>query len=329
MEVTRVTLERSLSELASGVRDPVEGLFGPGSTFWEVQRHSVLFAGAARAALLQLAHPWVARAVLEHSAVAHDPIGRFRRTFGWVSPMVFGDLDSAIWSARSVHVVHGVVKGSFAEQVGPFPAGTEYRATDLSSTRWVHATLWDTSVRMYEEYVRPLSLPEKRSYYVETLRFAALFGLSPRDLPQDWEAFQTYVRGMYASPILTVNEDTRRLGDALLRPRGSLASPALSAYASWTARWLPPHLREAYGLPYPSRHAGARALEGWLRTQRYWPASLRYVPAYHAARARLLGRRRPGLVPSLVQRVVFGPSRVEASRKTDLRGGGARVAFRR
>src|SRR3712207_7704222 len=40
-----------------------------------------LFLGAGRALLLQLAHPWVAAGISQHSTTLADPIGRFHRTF--------------------------------------------------------------------------------------------------------------------------------------------------------------------------------------------------------------------------------------------------------
>ena len=58
--VTRADLEARLDQLRATIADPRAGLFGPGSKVWEVNRHSIAFLGAGRAALLQLAHPWVA-----------------------------------------------------------------------------------------------------------------------------------------------------------------------------------------------------------------------------------------------------------------------------
>src|ERR687883_673283 len=43
------------------------GYFGPSSAAWTVHREAVLSTGLLRALLLQLAHPWVAQAVADHS----------------------------------------------------------------------------------------------------------------------------------------------------------------------------------------------------------------------------------------------------------------------
>ena len=50
--------------------------------------------------LLQLAHPWVATAIAEHSTALSDPIGRFHRTFEIVFTLVFGSLEQALATSR-------------------------------------------------------------------------------------------------------------------------------------------------------------------------------------------------------------------------------------
>src|SRR5260370_21091194 len=53
----------------------------PLSALRQVSRESANFLGAGRAALLQLAHPWVAAALLHHSNLITDAICRFHSTF--------------------------------------------------------------------------------------------------------------------------------------------------------------------------------------------------------------------------------------------------------
>ena len=58
----------------SGERsDDREGVFGQSSLSWKVNREAALFLGAGRAALLQLAHPWVAAALAQHSNLRYRP----------------------------------------------------------------------------------------------------------------------------------------------------------------------------------------------------------------------------------------------------------------
>jgi uncharacterized protein (DUF2236 family) len=74
-------LLRQLDRVRDVAAGQVEGIFGPASLTWRVDREAAIFLGAGRALLLQLAHPWVAAAITEHSRTLADPIGRFHRTF--------------------------------------------------------------------------------------------------------------------------------------------------------------------------------------------------------------------------------------------------------
>lgn|SRR3990167_3878045 len=48
------------------------GIYGPECKVWEIARESVIFMGGGRAVFLQLAHPYVASGVRQHSKVVHD-----------------------------------------------------------------------------------------------------------------------------------------------------------------------------------------------------------------------------------------------------------------
>ncbi len=96
--VTAHDLERGLSALAASVADPQAGLFGPGSVMWRISRESSIFLGSAPAIMLQLAHPWVAAAIVDHSPVLTDPIGRFHRTFATMYTLARGSSDSVLRS---------------------------------------------------------------------------------------------------------------------------------------------------------------------------------------------------------------------------------------
>ena len=105
------------------------------SLTWRIDREALTFLGAGRALLLQLAHPWVAAAIAEHSKTIDDPIGRFHRTFAVVFTMVFGTLDQALSAARALHRRHAAIHGRLPITVGPFRAGSPYQANDLAALR--------------------------------------------------------------------------------------------------------------------------------------------------------------------------------------------------
>ena len=177
--VSAVDLETQLTELAKSTRDPRVGVFGPGSMNWRVNRESALFLAAGRAALLQLAHPWVAAAIAQHSRTLQAPIRRFHNTFRLMFLMSFGSLEQAFSAARHLHRLHETIRGILPYEVGRFPGGSPYQANETDALTWVFATLIDNSLVAYDLALPPLSAPEREQYYAESRRSAALFGIPP------------------------------------------------------------------------------------------------------------------------------------------------------
>jgi uncharacterized protein (DUF2236 family) len=308
--VDRAALAARLDALRRATPDPRAGIFGPDSMLWRVNKESVSFLGAARAALLQLAHPWVAWAIEHHSKTRDDPLGRFQRTFSHVFRMVYGDLDTALRSARAVHAIHARVRGRVgAPGTGRHPAGSAYFANEPHALLWVHATLWDTSVLCYEAVVRELSADEKARYYDETRRFAALFGIPDAVVPPDWPAFQGYVRRMLEGDALLVTPPAAEMARFLLRPLVPGTGLLMHRYAELTAGWLPERLAAGFGLARGGAR-GRRRSEATLRhLRRAWPhlpRRVRYLPAYVDARRRLAGRAGSDPVGALLGRLFVG-----------------------
>src|SRR3982074_1571220 len=118
--------ESSLDTVCEAAAGSIEGVFGPASLTWRIDREAAVFLGAGRALLLQLAHPWVAAAIAEHSRPFAAPIGRFHRTFNTTFTMVFGTLDQALAAARRLHRRHAAVKGILPWAAGRFAAGGDH-----------------------------------------------------------------------------------------------------------------------------------------------------------------------------------------------------------
>lgn len=79
----------------------------PPSAYMKLIRESLAFAGAGRAALLQLAHPYVAAGVNAHSSIGADGSGvqtRFYRTFFYMFRLAFGEKDVVERAARAVRM---------------------------------------------------------------------------------------------------------------------------------------------------------------------------------------------------------------------------------
>ena len=299
--VTETDLECQLAVVDAAAAGGAAGIFGPASVSWRIDREAAVFLGAGRALLLQLAHPWVAAAISEHSRTFADPIGRFHRTFNIVFTIVFGTTDQAFAAARRLHRRHAGIGGKLPEAAGAFAAGSFYRADDVAALRWVHATLTETAVIAYQLLDLPLSTADRERYYAEMRLFAALFGIPQSALPQSWDGFTGYVDDMFGSDSLAVSASARRIAPALL-------AGAPRWYRALTARLLPARLRNEFGLILGAaeHRSAARALGAIRRVHPWLPARLRYVAPYHEALTRLNGRAQPDALTRVLNRVWIG-----------------------
>ncbi len=312
-EATIEILERRLEAVRAAAAGPAAGIFGPASVTWRVDREAITFLGAGRALLLQLAHPWVAAAIAEHSRAGADPIGRFHRTFDVVFTMVFGSLDQALAASRRLHRRHQAITGRMPADIGPFAKGSPYRANDIAALRWVFATLVDGAVQAHDMVLPALSRDERERYYAESKLFAGLFGLAPDDLPADWPGFAAYNEATWRSDILTVSPAARAIARDLLSGAGTLLH-APRWYRALTAALLPPRLRAPFDLPFGDRErrTADRALGAIRRLYPLLPPRLRYVAPYHEAMARLSGQP-PDPLTRLLNRVWIGRSTMVVS----------------
>lgn len=306
--VSETDLERHLSLLQNGNSDPHAGLFGPTSLLWKVNRESVVFLGAGRALLLQLAHPWVAAAIADHSDAVREPLTRFHRTFGAMFSLIFGSNDQALKTARKLHHRHAAVHGVLAEPAGSFPAGTRYWANDREVLQWVHSTLVETALLVHEMALSPLTMEEREGFYRESCRFAGLFGLPRSLLPSDWAAFTNYTQAMHQSDILTVTAHARMVTDHIFGDKSIPRRRPPAWYQAVTAQLLPPRLRGPFGLSYGEieQQRAASALR-WIRPiYPFFPYHLRYVGPYQEAEARMSGRTTPGILTQSLNQIWIG-----------------------
>jgi len=285
--VSRPELEALLAEIAHQARDPRAGIFGPTSVTWKVNREAALFLGAGRAALLQLAHPWVVAALEQHSSLLNDPIARFQNTFRIVFTMIFGSVGQAFAAARHLHTLHTGIRGELTDAVARWPAGSHYEANNVAALRWVFATLVESAVLAYE-CVGHLSDTEREQYYQESKLTAALFGIPAVALPRNWAAFTEYTREMVVSDTLGVSETARSMARKILSGAGSWVRPP-RWYRALTTEWIPLPLRDGFGLELSVSDIGAAGrARRWL--PRLWPilpSFIRFVGPYREALARI------------------------------------------
>jgi uncharacterized protein (DUF2236 family) len=309
---TENDLERSLDTVRASAAGPTEGVFGPASLTWRVDREAAVFLGAGRALLLQLAHPWVAAGIAEHSRTLADPVGRFHRTFNSVFTMVFGTLDQALAAARRLHRRHGAVTGTLPEAAGRFAAGSSYHANEVSAQRWVHATLVETALLSHDLVLPALTAGEREQYWTEARLFAALFGIGQADLAPDWPSFNAYNEAMWCSDQLSVGPAARRIAEQIFFGRVT-GVRVPKWYLALTARLLPERLRAEFGLSVGEaeqrRMNLALARIRWLYPR--LPMRLRTVGPYQEAVGRLQGGKRPDIAVRSLNRLWIGRPMME------------------
>ncbi|MGA8088053.1 MAG: oxygenase MpaB family protein [Terracidiphilus sp.] len=289
--VSRHDLELCIAAAQARVKNPVAGIFGPDSLTWRINREAALFLGAGRAALLQLAHPWVAVALDQHSSLLAKPVARFHNTFRVVFTMIFGSAPQAFLAARSLYQLHTAITGELPASVAAYAKDSRYQALHIPALLWVYATLIDSAITAYHSVLPPLKDAELAAYYAESKILAGLFGLPPEALPADWLAFQIYIGEMSTSQALGVDDRSRAVAHRIMTGAGSWI-PIPRWYQALTAQWLPPRFRQEFALPFDSteQSRAKKALHNLPRIYAKLPAPLRYVGPWREAQARLAHR---------------------------------------
>lgn len=165
--------------------------FPKGSVVRRVNLEPAIMLGAGRALLLQLAHPAVAQGVEDHSQFKKNPFSRLLGTVEATYAVVFGSEDLARGVGRRIRWIH------------TFVVGPGYSANDPANLMWVHATLADTALRCYEDYVGALTPEEAEAYYAEMRQVALTFGVPLDAQPPDLAAFRAYMDEQLSGMELT------------------------------------------------------------------------------------------------------------------------------
>jgi uncharacterized protein (DUF2236 family) len=262
---------------------------GVGPVAWKLQREIILLLGWGPAILLQLAQPLVARGVADHSGFRTERWGRMRRLYRTLDAMLglcFKTERDALTVVARINAIHDRVSGRLTEAAGIFPAGTYYSAHDPNLLAWVHATLLDMNLRVYELFVTPLCIEEKDRYCVEASAIEGHLGIPKGRLPRSLDGLQRYVEAMLASGEITVTDAARTLARAVLYPETPrIAEPALRLMRLTTIGLLPSTIRDGYGFSWDSRNEAT--LHRWAALVRrllpLTPSIVRYWPAARAA----------------------------------------------
>ena len=267
--------------MSAAVREAA-GLFGPRSLAWRVDREVVVLAGGSCALLMQAAHPVVAAGVVEHSTYATDPFGRLRRTLAASFDVVFGTRSRADAAIRRVNAIHAAVRGRLSD-------GADYSARDPEALLWVHATLIDTSLRVYSRFVRRLSTEDEREYLLEANEVARRLGVLPDDLPSEVPELRAWMGEMIDDGRVHVTPAARDIARTVLHPERLMPRLAWDAAHLVSLATLPDPLRRQYGIRWsPARERGVEALAAATRRLLpLVPPPLRFVPHARSAERRV------------------------------------------
>jgi uncharacterized protein (DUF2236 family) len=258
--------------------------FTDASLIRRVQREHVVGLAGPRALLMQAAHPVAFAGFFMSTSSLSDPYARLRRTAQALDTITFGERAEADAVAARVRAVHGRIRGRLREPAGRFPAGTPWAADDPDLLLWIVATVADSSLLVYERYVRQLSQEERLAYWDDYRVLGRLFGLDNADMPVFFEDFRAYVARMVAGEDLHVTPQARELAiEIVMRPPVPVvARPLLELANTITVGLLPAPLRRQYGFRWdPVRGLAIRAGAEWAKRLLLpaLPARVRFRPA--------------------------------------------------
>jgi uncharacterized protein (DUF2236 family) len=236
--------------------------------------------GWPRAILMQLAHPLIAAGVSQYSTFrggAAEAAARLHHTIGAMLSLTFGDDARRAGALARIRGIHREVNGCLSESVGPFPAGTRYSAEDPELLLWVHATVLDSTVDVYQRLVGPLTAAELDAYCMESLPTLLDLGGDAVAAPRSWTGLREYMTRVEQSGMLAASASTRELADRVLAPSGAVWAMPLGAMNRLiTVGLLPASIRDVFNYPWDrAREARfARALAVMRTVRRAAPASI-------------------------------------------------------
>ncbi|MGH2971912.1 MAG: oxygenase MpaB family protein [Gaiellaceae bacterium] len=242
----------------------MDGYFDDASAIRRIGRESILMLGGPRALLMQAAHPLVAAGIVDHSRYREDPWRRLARTMAALYTIVFGTSAEADRMGAITRAAHRRVHGT--------RGGRSYSAADPDLMLWVHSTLVDTGLALYEVYVRRLDEATADEFYEQMKIVAHVFGVPDGVHPPTLADFRCYQHELVSTGVVRVGADARAVAETVLSPPVPLPLRLpLGTLARHTAGLLPPELREQYKLraPLPGAAFSTRRLVPLL------PSSLR------------------------------------------------------
>ena len=236
----------SREQAARARASPGAGYFARESVVRQVWREPiVMIGGMQRAVLVMAAHPRVAAAFATH--YPESEWRRLGRTVLSFYAVLYGERDTADRAAANVQALHAAIRREVPSRESG--ARVPYSALDPELLLWVLTAMVDTSLVMYEAFVRPLSFAERNEFYDDMRTVGRLFGLRPELTPPRLEEFREHQRKRLECGEIELTTAAREIAARLLNPPLPLGlRPLGAAFRSITVAYLPAHLRRAYGL---------------------------------------------------------------------------------
>jgi uncharacterized protein (DUF2236 family) len=268
-----------------------DGYFDSGSMIRRIHGERAVALSGQRALLMQAAHPLAVHGLLAHTTALDEPYDRLARAAETMNTIAFGSRAEADRITRRVRAMHRRVSGVLEEAVGPYPAGTAYRADDPELLLWVLFTLVDSAIVVYEHYVRPLQREEQAGFWMDYRLVGELLGLGRGDMPANLEELDAYRSRMFEGDELYVTDWARERARQIVLspPVPTLARPALETANFVTIALLPDRIREQYRFsPIPPNLLRRALVEGGAQYFRravmpVLPNRLRLVPSARPA----------------------------------------------
>jgi uncharacterized protein (DUF2236 family) len=229
-----------------------------------INAERIVLLGWSRAILLQVAHPLIAAGVAEHSGFRGGRFAaaaRLHHTVRAMLALAFGDHQAQTAALEGIRAIHRRVHGRLAVATGDLPAGTPYSAEDPDLLLWVHATLLDSVLTIYEDIVAPLTERDRDAYCAEAAQVAIDLGARDADVPRTHRALTAYLARMLGSRRIAVGDQARAVAAGVLAPPFAwLFAPVAWTNTLVTVGLLPDRIRREYGFVWSARRERALAI---------------------------------------------------------------------
>jgi uncharacterized protein (DUF2236 family) len=281
---------------------------GPGSLLWRWAGDTRIAFLAGPIGLLQVMHPAIGAALVDHSNFFDDPADRVFRSL----PPILGTVYDGPQAQRTGHMVRDFHK----HLRGTDHKGRRYHALQPETFWWAHATFQYMVEQVADRFDRHQLTPaEREQLYAEGVAWFRRYGVSDRAVPPTRAAFQREW-DRYCAEVLEPNPAADWLLDVVYGRRAPTMTVALPGLPRWTQPvlsnpvlqklagpavrptirlltfgGLPPVVRERFGIPWTRvQHLRLRSMEATVR--RAWPVvpeALRWQPRALAGITRARG----------------------------------------